>query len=67
MSNPNWYGPAALKGMDFSKHPVVEAASDIFGPDNIRQAVACASAAVCIVVREFIFCSANSSVVPVKY
>jgi hypothetical protein len=36
MSNPNWYGPAALKGMDFSKHPVVEAASDIFGPNNIR-------------------------------
>jgi hypothetical protein len=29
--------------------------------------MACASAAVCIVVREFIFCSANSSVVPVKY
>jgi hypothetical protein len=35
-SNPNWYGPDALRSLNFSKDHVVEAARDIFGPENIR-------------------------------
>ncbi len=35
-SNPDWYGPGALKARDFLKRPVVVAAKDIFGEKNIR-------------------------------
>lgn len=35
-SNPDWYGPAALKSRDYLKLQVVEAARDIFGKDHIR-------------------------------
>ncbi len=35
-SNPDWYGPDALKELDYLKLEVVEAARDIFGKDNIR-------------------------------
>jgi hypothetical protein len=35
-SNPNWYGPDALRSLDLPKDHVVEAARDIFGPENVR-------------------------------
>jgi hypothetical protein len=35
-SNPDWYGPAALKSLDYLTLPVIEAARDIFGEKNIR-------------------------------
>jgi len=36
LSNPGWYGPTELKGLELLKRPVVEAARDIFGEQNIR-------------------------------
>jgi hypothetical protein len=36
LSYPTWYGAATLKSQQFLKCPVVEAARDIFGEDNIR-------------------------------
>ena len=34
--NPGWYGPEALKSLNYLNHPTVKAARDIFGERNIR-------------------------------
>jgi hypothetical protein len=34
--NPDWYGPAELKGRDFAESSPIRAASDIFGEKNVR-------------------------------
>ena len=35
-SNPDWYGPDALRTGDLSKRPVVQSAKAIFGEENVR-------------------------------